>query len=329
MASGVTSKSWGVGVYSANIEIAGVNYGSETIKASGILNTNTKVSVSFSECMSGFFRMTVGAVVQWITTVSIGVMILIIIWKYVYPLIATESDAAYIDIPRVMCSYEAVFGQTPVENCEPVKDYIYYYGVKNPLLNDDDNKRANTRDGKVQISVKDGKETRDTDILKFGETVQIETTNAEGNKVTKDVKRGGIGDIANWNLKGLSRQWVAIYTSSDPKAGNPILANSLKVLEKDEELSSDKNFIPVKMFHEITAYDFHRQYAATVNKDQTHRYLVYKCDNTATTTTQTASVFSDITLWGGVAAGLILGGGIGTLVTYYITRKRKKKTVAE
>lgn len=283
------------------------------------------VNVTFSQCMSNFFSMTVGSVIAWITAVSIGVIILVMIFKYVYPLIATENDEAYIDIPRVMCSYEAVFGQTPIENCEPVKDYIYYYGVKNPLLSDEDNTRANTRDGVVHKD--EGDDKKDTDILKFGETVQIETTNAEGKQVTENVKRGGIGDIANWNLRGLSRQWVAIYTSSDPKAGNPILATSLKVVKTSQQLSDDKDLIPVKIFHENSAYDFHRQYATTINQIQPNRYLAYKCDNTATTTTQTASVFSDITLWGGAAAGLILGGGIGTLVTYAIIRKRKKKTV--
>lgn len=255
-------------------------------------------NATWGSCLGAFLKMGLGIAMKWITITAIGIIIIALATKYLWPIISPEDDAPYIDIPRVMCSYEDIFGQTVKANDKPVKDYIYYYGVKNPLLTKEDSDRAS--------AAKDEKGNVTTNIMKFK-----------------------IGDVCNWSLKGLSRQWCALYVSTDEKSGNPIKADSLTVLENPNEFSNHPELIPVKVFHEPSAWDFHSLYGVTVNRTQTPRYLAYQCDN-STTPEQTASVFSDLTLWGGIVAGLVLGGGIGTLVTYLVSRNRKKKAaVAE
>lgn len=263
----------------------------QTVGGVSIIETGSEVPATFAQCFSRFLSMGLGIALKWIAGVSFAIMIISLIIEVIYPLIEEKMDEPYIDIPRVMCSYEQVYGQTGTDG-KPVKDYIYYYGLKNPFLTEDDNTRANTRKGKVY---------KDTDILQFQ-----------------------IGDVANWTLKGPSRQWVALYYSTDSKAGKPVLANSLTVLADAGKFNNDAELIPVKQFHKNGPFDFNASYAVTKKADLPHVYLGYKCDNNAGAT-QSASVFSDITMWGGVIAGLILGGGIGTLVTYGIIRKRKKK----
>ena len=270
--------------YAVKLELEGVVY----YTAQG----QTQVAnASFMRTLFAFLKSPgFGLALNVINALAIAAMIISIIINYVYPLIHAEDHEPYIDIPRVMCSYEEVYGQTVEKDKDPIKGYIYYYGMKNPFLTEEDNKRANVREGG------DGK---DTDIMKYG-----------------------IGDVAHWTLKGKSRQWVAIYTTTDSRAGEPILAESLTVSEK-LDVFDDKNLIPVKGFHENSPFNFNQAYAATVNQNLTPVYLGYRFDTDLNT--ETASVFSSFSLWGGVIAGFIFGGGIGTLVTYGIVRKRKKK----
>ena len=255
---------------------------------------NLQPYFGYSQCLSLVLRVGFGIVLKWVSIASIGVMLLVLLTKLLYPIIAPEGDEPYIDIPRVMCAYENVYDQTAAKDGEPIKDYIYYYGVKNPLLTFEDNERA--------AAVRDKK-----------------------NNITTNILKNKIGDIANWSLSGLSRQWVAMYVTTDTLAGKPILADSFTVVNKTSAFNDDKDLIPVKMFNSKTPYNFHEQYEVTKDSNETDSFLGYKCDKTAGT--QSASVFSDITLWGGTVAGIILGGGIGTLVTYGIIRKRKKQTV--
>ncbi len=269
--------------------------GESAIQVSSVNASETVVTAAFTECMTTLLKMGLGIFMKWLTVASIGIMLLAFLVEYVYPLIVPEANAPYVDIPSVMCSYEDIFGQTVPEGQEPVKDYIYYYGLKNPFITFEDQQRA---------------------------------ADAEGTDKNFNIRHHMIGDVANWTLKGKSRQWVAVYTSTDEKSGNPILADSLKVVNTTNAFNDDKDLIPVKKFHDSSPFDFHQQYAVTVNKDQEHSYLGYRCDNTVGAT-QSASVFSRLSLWGGIVAGLIIGGGIGTLATYGIYRKRKKKTVTE
>ncbi len=287
-------KSAGDAITTPGILEGGVSL-SDGTKLAAIQTGTDKIRISFTRSVSAFFKMgaALNIALTWVMAVSLAVMIISIIINYVYPAVAPEDDAPYIDIPRVMCSYEEIFGKPKLANGDTEKDYIYYYGMKNPLLTDADNKRANTQKGG------NGKDT--TNILQHK-----------------------IGDIANWTLKGMSRKWVALYYTTDSKAGKPILADSLTVISDSKKFTDDPQLIPVRQFHRNEIFNFNQSYAVTKNKDLDKVYLGYKCDDNAGTT-QTASVFSDITLWGGVIAGLILGGGIGTLVTYGIIRKRKKK----
>ncbi|MBQ0084210.1 MAG: hypothetical protein KBS52_05540 [Clostridiales bacterium] len=253
----------------------------------------TATATTFSRCFMTFLGSSFGTFLNWVNIAAIGVMIIVFAISILWPMIADEGDTAYVNIPRVMCAYQPIYGQKVEEGKDAVEDYMYYYGVVNPLLNSDDQKRAAT----TEKNATDG----DLNILNHK-----------------------IGDVCNWTLKGISRQWVALYTSTDEKSGDPILANTFKVLTSSGSLNGDSDLTPVVKFNETTTFDFHQAYGAATNKNVDSRYLAYKMEKT--TATQSGSVFSDFTLWGGIIAGLVLGGGAGALVTYGVIRKRKKET---
>ncbi|MBQ0084209.1 MAG: hypothetical protein KBS52_05535 [Clostridiales bacterium] len=260
----------------------------------GVALSAADTAPTFGRCLTAFLGTTFGTVLNWVNIAAIGVMIIVLAIKLLWPLIADEGDTAYVNIPRVMCSYQPVYGQKVEQGKDEVLDYMYYYGVVNPLLTETDQARA--------------KETRKNDP-----------------SPDLNILNHKIGDVCNWTLKGISRQWVALYTSTDEKSGDPILANTFKVLTSSGSLNSDSDLTPVVKFNETTTFDFHQAYGISINENVSSRYLAYKMEKP--TATQSGSVFSDFTLWGGIIAGLVLGGGAGALVTYGVIRKRKEKTV--
>ena len=263
-----------------------------TTVSAGTKEFTAEGTVSFAKSMRVFFASVGGQILSWINAVSIGITIIVLVVKILAPYIAPEKDAPYVDIPRVMCSYEEIFGQTKVEGKDPESDYIYYYGVKNPFITDVDQTRASAAE----------KTDKDFYILRYM-----------------------VGDIANWTLKGESREWVALFTSTDKKSGNPILANSLTIVSDTKEFNND--LIAVKKFGSTSPFDLHAYYGITINKNVPERYLGFKQEAASDNTT--ASVFSNATLWGGLIAGVVIGGAVGVLVSYAAFGKRKKARKTE
>ena len=119
---------------------------------------------TFKNCLNAFIRAGgIGTVITVINLIAIAAMIISLIVKLVEEQKAFGSDAPYIDIPRVICSYQPLYDSDE-------EDYIYYYGVKNPLLDETDQARAS--------KVKD------------------ENGNAT------NILEHRIGDVANWTLRG-------------------------------------------------------------------------------------------------------------------------------
>ncbi|MBQ4462849.1 MAG: hypothetical protein II915_00380, partial [Eubacterium sp.] len=132
---------------------------------------------------------------------------------------------------------------------------------------------------------------------------------------TKDGKKA---DLRNW--KG--NQWVALYTTSDENAGEPILASSFAASESNT--TSDADMAPVSEFCYKDAYNISE-------KDSV--YLFFKAgsdadqagaanDGAAGTPETKAAVFG----WPGmlwVIILLVLIFGVGAVTALYI-RKRKK-----
>ena len=57
------------------------------------------------------------------------------------------------------------------------------------------------------------------------------------------------------------------------------------------------------------------------------RYIGYMMESDSTPDT-TASVFSGVSPIGMLAVGTLAGGSVGTLITYFVSKKRKNKTKA-
>lgn len=141
---------------------------------------------------------------------------------------------------------------------------------------------------------------------------------------------GKKADIHNWE----GQQWVALYTTSDEQAGEPILASGLQATFRD---TTDADSVPVTEFCYNDAFNL-------VGGNDSTTYLFFKrgMDDVtveveeATETeeppsevvsgsaaeTETASVFGfSSIIWIILLVVVVIGAGIGTAVTI---RKRKK-----
>ena len=245
---------------------------------------------TFKDCLNAFIRAGgIGTVLTVVNLIAIAAMIISLIVMLVAQQKAFGADAPYIDIPRVICSYQPIYDSDKEE-------YIYYYGVRNPLLTQDDQKRAS--------AIKD-ENGNSTNILKYG-----------------------IGDIANWTLKGKNREWVALYTSTDKRAGRPILANSFIVTSESLEIGTTgtqgEGHVAIRKFNHNEPYDMHEFYGVTTLWSVGERYIGYMMESDSTLPTS-ASVFSGASPIGMLAVGTLAGGSIGALITYFVSKKRRNR----
>ena len=261
--------------------------GNELVRL-GTTSTN-KFLGTFGQCLKAFINsgMLTSALFV-VNLVCIAAFIISLIIKIVAILESDNADKPYIDIPRVMCSYQPVFSESGEDTEE---DYMYYYGVKNPLLTQADQDRAS--------AAKDDKGT-EINILKYG-----------------------IGDIANWSLKGKNREWVALYASTDKRAGNPILADSFTVTS--DPLSIKNGLVAVQKFNYGDPYNMHTYYGIASAKTVEGRYIGYKMESSQSSA---ASVFSNVSPLGTLIVGVLAGGTLGTVITYFVTKKRKNKAAS-
>ena len=129
---------------------------------------------------------------------------------------------------------------------------------------------------------------------------------------------GKSGDLNAWS----AQRWNALYTTTDKKAGDPIIASSLIVKLKDSEFPSDE--------HGAVHY-FGETAAANVNRYQFKRtapatYIFYERDHSLS---MTASTFSGGQLVMFTGFGLVGGVAIGSLSVLGAGKIKKKKEQSE
>ena len=132
-------------------------------------------------------------------------------------------------------------------------------------------------------------------------------------------------DVGNWESNERDRQWVALYTTKDHRAGKPVTTSSFTVGSKP---SSTSEFVSIRKFNEDSAYNLAVYSKATGSSDSV--YVSYKPDSKYVWTSA-ASVFSEATPAaapiafgaGGLVIGLLAGVGIG-----FAAKKKKKEADA-
>ena len=243
---------------------------------------------TFLQCLATSFGGIAGSILWAVNFISIAALIISLVIKLVSMQKGIDEDKPYVDIPRVMCSYQPVFSESGGDTEE---DYIYYYGVKNPLLSRVEQGRASRVKGSNGESV---------DILKYM-----------------------VGDVSDWGLSGSNREWIALYASTDKRAGNPILADSFVVTA--DPLAIKDGLVAVQKFNYGAPYDLHTYLRITMEEDAEGRYIGYRMESTQSSA---ASVFSEVSPLGTLVVGVLAGGALGTLITYFVAKKRKNKAEA-
>ena len=125
---------------------------------------------------------------------------------------------------------------------------------------------------------------------------------------------GKSGDLNAWS----AQRWNALYTTTDKKAGDPIIASSLIVKLKDSEFPSDEHGA-VHYFGETSAANVNRY---QFKKTATATYIFYERDHSLS---MTASTFSGGQLVMFTGFGLVGGVAIGSLGVIGAGRIKKKK----
>ena len=249
---------------------------------------NNAFTGTFMQCTRAFIMVNGGITMVFAVAniIAIAAFIISMIVTIVASIAAKNADKPYIDIPRVMCSYQQIFTDSGQSDEE---DYIYYYGVKNPLLDQTDQDRA------AAAKDENGKET--TYILNYR-----------------------VADVANWDLHGENREWIALYASTDERAGKLILAGSFFVTTERNAIGA--GYTPVERFNIGSAYDMHTYYGYCAGSSVGQRFVAYQMDRYASAS-GSASVFSGVSPIGTLVVGIVAGGAIGTLITYFVFKKRK------
>ena len=116
--------------------------------------------------------------------------------------------------------------------------------------------------------------------------------------------------------------WLVLYTTKDKAAGDPILAENLKVQIGSADFSADISFI--HLFNETGALNF---------TDEKYTGKADKANGTFITFSRASSVFVGSAITGGSLAmfgigGLAVGFGIGAVIAK-LTGKKKKETAAD
>ena len=125
---------------------------------------------------------------------------------------------------------------------------------------------------------------------------------------------GKSGDLNAWS----AQRWNALYTTTDKKAGDPIIASSFVVKLKDSEFPSGEHGA-VHYFGETAAANVNRY---QFKKTATATYIFYERDHSLS---MTASTFSGGQLVMFTGFGLVGGVAIGSLSVFGAGRIKKKK----
>ena len=122
------------------------------------------------------------------------------------------------------------------------------------------------------------------------------------------------GDLNAWS----AQRWNALYTTTDKKAGDPIIASSLIVKLKDSEFPSEEHGA-VHYFGETAAANVNRY---QFKKTAPETYIFYERDHSLS---MTASTFSSGQIVMFTGFGLLGGVAIGSLGVIGAGKMKKKK----
>ena len=128
---------------------------------------------------------------------------------------------------------------------------------------------------------------------------------------------GAPGDLNAWS----AQRWNALYTTTDKKAGDPIIASSLVVKLKDSKFPTDEHGA-VHYFGETAAADVNRYNF----RSGTATYIFYKRDHSLS---MTASTFTSGQMIMFTGFGLLGGVAIGSLGVIGAGKIKKKKETAD
>ena len=131
---------------------------------------------------------------------------------------------------------------------------------------------------------------------------------------------GEYGDLNAWG----GQKWLALYTSTDKRAGDPIIASSLMVKLKDNNFPTD-NHGAAHYFGEIAAANLNQYQRRT----STATYIFYQRDHSLSMTASTFTsgqlvMFTGFGLLGGVAIG-----GFGVIGAGKMKKKKDEKAQSE
>ena len=129
---------------------------------------------------------------------------------------------------------------------------------------------------------------------------------------------GEFGDLNAWS----AQRWNALYTTTDKKAGDPIIASSLIVKLKDSEFPSEE-YGAVHYFGETAAANVNRY---QFKKTAPATYIFYERDHSLS---MTASTFSSGQIVMFTGCGLLGGVAIGSLGVIGAIKMKKKKNEKE
>ena len=129
---------------------------------------------------------------------------------------------------------------------------------------------------------------------------------------------GEFGDLNAWS----AQRWNALYTTTDKKAGDPIIASSLIVKLKDSAFPSDEHGA-VHYFGETAAANVNRY---QFKKTAPATYIFYERDHSLS---MTASTFSGGQLMMFTGFGMLGGVAIGSLGVIGAGKMKKKKETAD
>ena len=129
---------------------------------------------------------------------------------------------------------------------------------------------------------------------------------------------GELGDLNAWS----AQRWNALYTTTDKKAGDPIIASSLIVKLKNSEFPSDEHGA-VHYFGETAAANVNRY---QFKKTAPATYIFYERDHSLSMTASTFSggqivMFTGFGVLGGIAIGSLGAIGAGKM------KKKKEQSV--
>jgi hypothetical protein len=131
-------------------------------------------------------------------------------------------------------------------------------------------------------------------------------------------QNGEFGDLNAWS----AQRWQALYTTTDKKAGDPIIASSLIVKLKDSDFPSEEHGA-VHYFGETAAANVNRY---QFKKTAPATYVFYERDHSLS---MTASTFSSGQIVMFTGCGLLGGVAIGSLGVIGAGKMKKKEENCE